>query len=86
MKPGVYTSIGLGIILKLLPPKDLHKSNRKFQSQIARPNVEAMEAGYDMVETKYELGQFKDESIILNGSEAWLGCHSSRVRFTADTP
>ena len=83
--PRVYTSIGLGIILKLFGlPENLAQKviEENFRSEIAGPNIEAMEAGYNTVETKYELEQFKDDHIILNGSEALaLGAIAAGVPF-----
>jgi 2-oxoglutarate ferredoxin oxidoreductase subunit alpha len=88
--PRVYTSIGLGIILKLFGlPENLAQKviEENFRSEIAGPNIEAMEAGYNTVETKYELEQFKDDHIILNGSEALaLGAIAAGCRFYCGYP
>lgn len=88
--PRVYTSIGLGIILKFfgLPKEFAQKVIKEtFSNQIAKPNIEAMEAGYSMIEAEYRLEKAKDENIILNGSEAVaLGAIAAGCRFYCGYP
>ncbi len=69
----VYTTAGLGAILKLFGlPLDIAESVIKdqFSDKIARTNIEAVKAGYDMTDTRYPLKTAKDDNIIINGNQA----------------
>ncbi len=88
--PRAYTSVGLGIILKFfgLPKEFAQKVIREtFSNQIAKLNIEAMEAGYSMIESEYRLEQADDKNILLNGSEAVaLGAIAAGCRFYCGYP
>lgn len=88
--PRVYTSVGLGIILRLFGlSKDIAEGvlMESFNEEIAKLNISALESGYEMVEPRYDLGQLEDNNIILNGSEAVaLGAIAAGCRFYCGYP
>lgn len=88
--PRVYTSVGLGIILKVFGLRvDAAKDviQEAFNDEIANLNIKALEAGYDMVEASYELKSLQDKNIILNGSEAvGLGAIAAGCKFYCGYP
>ena len=86
----VTSTIGLGAILKYfgLPKDETKKIIRKeFDEKIAGINIEALDQGYELIETKHKLEIKEDKSIIINGNKAVaLGAIAAGCRYYCGYP
>ena len=86
----VSSTIGLGAILKYfgLPKDETKKIIRKeFDEKIAGINIEALDQGYELIETKHKLEIKEDKSIIINGNKAVaLGAIAAGCRYYCGYP
>ncbi len=86
----VSSTIGLGAILKHFGlPKDSTRKIIKdeFNEKIADVNLKALDAGYDLVETRHKLETREDDKILINGNNAVaLGAIAAGCRYYCGYP
>lgn len=86
----VASTVGLGAILKhfgLPTNKAEEVLKERFREDIAEVNIEALKAGYELVDSKYQLEPREDEHIIINGNDAvGLGAVTAGCRYYCGYP
>ena len=69
----VSSTVGLGAILKhfgILKDETVNVIKEYFNEKIAEVNIKALDKGYEMVKSKYELKSKEDKRILINGNSA----------------
>ncbi|MCF6461312.1 2-oxoacid:acceptor oxidoreductase subunit alpha [Clostridium sp. Cult3] len=88
--PRVYTTVGLGAILKYygLPlEKGEEVIKEEFKDEIYRVNINALRAGYAMLDEEHKLETLEDGKIIINGNQAvGLGAIAAGCKFYCGYP
>ncbi|NLV77023.1 MAG: 2-oxoacid:acceptor oxidoreductase subunit alpha, partial [Tissierellia bacterium] len=86
----VYTTVGLGAILKYygLPlEKGEEVIKDEFKDEIYRVNINALRAGYAMLDEEYKLETLEDDKIIINGNQGvGLGAIAAGCKFYCGYP
>lgn len=86
----VANTVGLGAILKYFGlPIDIAIEALKdeLNDNIAQVNIEAIEEGYTLLETKYNIEPLKEEKILINGNQAvGVGAIAAGVKFYCGYP
>lgn len=86
----VYTTIGLGAILKYygLPLEIGEEVIREgFNEKLYKVNINALRAGYGMVDSEYSLPTLEDKHILINGNQAvGLGAIAAGCKFYCGYP
>lgn len=88
--PRVYTTVGLGAILKhygLPLAKGEEVIKEEFKDEIYRVNINALRAGYAMLDEEHKLETLEDGKIIINGNQAvGLGAIAAGCKFYCGYP
>lgn len=88
--PRVYTTVGLGAILKHLGlSTDASEKiiRDEFNDKVAESNIKALQSGYSMVDEKHKLKTLKDENILINANQAvGLGAIAAGCKFYCGYP
>lgn len=86
----VYTTVGLGAILKhygLPLEKGEEVIKEEFKDEIYRVNINALRAGYAMLDEEHKLETLEDDKIIINGNQAvGLGAIAAGCKFYCGYP
>lgn len=86
----VYTTVGLGAILKYFGiPLEICEEviREQFNDEISRVNLNALRAGYAMLDEKHKLEVIEDKSILINGNQAvGLGAIAAGCKFYCGYP